>query len=199
MKDNYARIAYILDRSGSMASMKDAAISGYNEFLQDQRAVPGEADIQLVLFSTQVESRPVTSVLGAVDLNEFNYAPNGGTALYDAVAQTIDEVGQELAEMAEDDRPSKVIFCIFTDGEENSSKEYMGEDGRQRLAEKIKHQREVYGWEFIFMAANMDAKAVAMSMSMAAASAMNFDPTPEGLTTSNAANSRMVSSFRTGH
>lgn len=198
MKDNYARIVFILDRSGSMGSMRQEAIDGYNGFLKDQKQVPGEADIQLVLFNDFRLPHPAQKLAEARELNETLYAPYGMTALYDAVAFTIDEVGGALRETAEKDRPSKVILAILTDGQENSSKVYRGEEGRQRLAEMIKHQQEVYGWEFSFLGANMDAPAMAVSLNIPAMNAANFMPDAIGLAVAYATTTSNVSRMRTG-
>lgn len=198
MKNNYARIVFILDRSGSMDGMRREAIDGYNGFLRDQKQVPGEADIQLVLFNEVRIPHPAQNLTEARELNENLYTPYGMTALYDAVGFTIEEVGKALKETAEKARPSKVIFAILTDGQENSSKTYRGEEGRQRLAEMIKHQQEVYGWEFSFLGANMDAPAMAVSLNIPVMNAANFMPDARGLETAYATTTSNVSRMRTG-
>lgn len=198
MKANYARIVFILDRSGSMDTMRREAIDGYNGFLRDQKQVPGEADIQLVLFNEYRLDHPAQKLAEARELNETLYVPYGMTALYDAVALTIDKVGKALHETAEEVQPSKVIFAILTDGLENSSKTYRGEEGRQRLAEMIKHQQEVYGWEFSFLGANMDAPAMAASLNIPLRNSANFMPDAKGLHEAYTTTTLNVARMRTG-
>ena len=105
------------------------------------------------------------------------YVPAGMTALLDAVGRTIDAVGQRLSDTPEAERPGKVIVAILTDGLENASKDY----SRGKVSEMIQHQRDVYKWEFIFLAANQDAIASARSISIHAHDAMPFQSTGEGV------------------
>jgi hypothetical protein len=103
-------------------------------------------------------------------LNESDYKPDGGTALLDAVGHTIGDVGNRLATMAESDRPSKVIFFIQTDGEENQSREF----DIEKLKSMVDVQKNTFGWEFIFAGANIDAFAAGNSYSFSAASTGNY-------------------------
>jgi uncharacterized protein YegL len=122
MKDNFCSINVILDASGSMAPITNDTVGGFNKFLEDQKAEKGEAVLSLTIFNTEAkvvhDCVPINSV---PPLNGKTYNCNGGTALFDAVGMTIDKVGEKLAAMKEEDRPSKVLFVIITDGEENSS------------------------------------------------------------------------------
>ena len=165
-KSGLTEIAVVMDQSGSMASIKTDAIGGFNTFLDAQKNAPGEALFSLVLFdTTKVDRRFLSVPIKSVPpLDEVTYTPAAGTPLYDAVAITIDEVGKKLSSMKEEDRPEKVVVVILTDGEENSSTDYRGEQGRLRLHEKIKHQSDVYKWQFVFLAANMDASLVGGSV-----------------------------------
>lgn len=198
MKDNYARIVFILDRSGSMDVLRQEAIDGYNKFLVDQRQVPGEADIQLILFNTEIDARPLAGLKDARDLDKESYVPNGATALYDAIGITIKKVGDALAAQPEAERPSKMIFAVFTDGEENSSKVFPGEEGRLRVAAMIDHQQTVYNWEFLFLGANMDAPAMAASLNIPVANAASFMPDAKGLDEAYTFTASNVSRMRTG-
>src|SRR5437016_1043776 len=145
MKPNYTDITIILDRSGSMGDIAAETISGLNKFLDDQRQLPGETTISLVQFNNTI-----TVTFGAVPIREVvplsaeDYRPDGFTALLDAVGKTIDETGARLRNLAERDRPGKVIVVILTDGLENASRTYT----RKRVFESIRHQRETYSWEF---------------------------------------------------
>lgn len=154
MKAGLTEIICVIDKSGSMDSLKSDAIGAFNTFLEQQKALPGEAKITLTLFDTDYKivhnGVPIASV-PALTLD--TYVPGGMTALLDAAGRTIDKVGERLKATPENDRPEKVLMVILTDGEENSSHEYT----RQQLFDKITHQKAKYNWEFIFLAANQDA------------------------------------------
>lgn len=182
MNDNLSEIICIVDRSGSMGSIRSDAIGGFNVFLEDQKKAPGEAHLSLVLFNDQYELvHDHVDIQRVPELNEETYQPSGTTALLDAVGRTIDRVGQRLAKTAEHDKPCKVIVAILTDGLENASSDY----SRAKIAEMIEHQQKVYSWEFIFLAANQDAIATASSMSIHAKDAISFDATGEGVRNAN--------------
>ena len=199
MKPGLSHIVFVLDRSGSMQSMCREAVVSYNQFIKDQKEVPGEATFHLILFNTVEDDVYKGNIQGAPELTEERYNPINGTALYDAMAHAILLTGEVLKRMDESNRPSKVIVTTMTDGEENSSTDFRGEYGRQRLAEMIKHQTEKYGWEFIFLGANIDAPAMAMSLNIPVANTEQWDSnTIHGVTTGFAANSGMVTRSRAG-
>lgn len=178
MQSDLTEIAYVLDRSGSMASLATDAIGGFNAFLQSQKQVPGRANFTLVLFDHEYQTvHKSVDIQHVPDLDERTYVPRGSTALLDAVGRTIDDLGAHLARLPEDQRPGKVIVAIFTDGLENASRVFTTE----RLAESIKHQQEKYSWEFLFLAANQDAIASAAKLAIPAAQAMNVAFSPEGI------------------
>lgn len=158
-------IALILDQSGSMESIKAGTLEGVNSFLLQQRTENDDHPVRLslTLFSTGLELRhqsaPVTEI---PDLNDATYDPAGGTALLDAIGTTVDGLGKRLAELPEDQRPGSVIVAIMTDGEENSSRRYTW----HRISDMIRHQTEVYKWEFLFLGANQDAIATAARMNI---------------------------------
>lgn len=176
-KENFTSINVIIDKSGSMDSLTNDTIGGFNTFLADQKQVPGEAIMTLCLFDTSYrlvyDCKPLADV---PPLNSTVYIPSGGTALLDAVGMTIDKVGQKLAAMEEHERPSKVLFLIITDGEENSSKEY----ALAKVHEMVSHQREKYSWEFVFMGANIDSVSVGASIGVATANAVNYSASSIG-------------------
>jgi uncharacterized protein YegL len=163
--NNLTEIAFILDQSGSMDSIKAGTLEGVNAFLDQQKRENAAYPVRfsLTLFSTEIEVRhsslPVTEV---PSLNETTYLPDGGTALLDAIGITIDSLGKRLAETPEAERPAKVIVAIMTDGEENSSRIFSWD----QISEKIKHQTVVYKWEFLFMGANQDSIATASRMNI---------------------------------
>lgn len=178
MKENFTSINVIIDRSGSMSSLTKDTIGGFNTFLSEQKALPGEAVLSLCLFSTSNQLVHDSVKLSDVpELDETTYRAGGGTALLDAIGHTVDEVGKKLSTMSEDDRPSKVLFLIITDGEENSSRKY---NEANRVKEMVSHQREKYNWEFVFMGANIDAISVGSSLGVAASNSINYNATSIG-------------------
>lgn len=158
-------LVFVLDRSGSMRSMRQAAINGFNEFLRDQQAAPGVVRLTLVLFDHETQrihdSLPIAEVL---PLDRERYVPRGATALLDAVGETIDGLGRVFDARAEAEKPGQVIFAILTDGEENSSTRYSW----PMVSERIAHQREKYQWDFLFLGAGPDTIATASRMNIAA-------------------------------
>lgn len=178
MRENFSEIICIVDRSGSMHIIKDDAIGGFNQFLEDQQAVPGEANLTLVLFSHEYilvhDAVPLPQV---EPLTDKTYQPSGSTALLDAIGRTIDDVGKRLAKTAEPDRPSHVIVAILTDGQENASSDYT----KERIAEMIQHQEEKYSWQFFFLGANIDSFSTAGGLNIKKAQTANFVATAEGV------------------
>ncbi|MBN2358052.1 MAG: VWA domain-containing protein [Deltaproteobacteria bacterium] len=170
-------IVCIIDRSGSMEAIRDDAIGGFNVFLDAQQQLPGEAWLTLVLFDDRYDVVIDHVALDQVArLDRVTFVPRGSTALLDAMGRTIDQVGTRLAATAEDDRPSKVIVVVLTDGKENASRNYSQHDVFDRVA----HQREQYGWDFIFLAANQDAIASAAALAIDPRRAISFVADHEG-------------------
>ena len=171
MNKNLTEIAFILDRSGSMAPVTEAAITGFNEFLRDQQKTEGQARLTLVLFDNEylvpLDCIPVQE---AVTLNTRTYVPRGSTALLDAIGTTIDRLGARISTMPEPDRPGQVIVAILTDGYENSSEKFTWKD----ISNKILEQTNTYKWQFLFLGANQDAIATAANLSIAAANASSY-------------------------
>jgi hypothetical protein len=155
MRSDLTEIAFILDRSGSMKPLTNEAIGGFNGFLETQQREPGAAAlISLVLFDHEYRLVYRSQDIHQVPkLTDQVYQARGTTALLDAIGITIDGLGKKLDKTPEPLRPGKVIVAILTDGLENASQRYT----RPMIAERIKHQREKYGWEFVFLAANQDA------------------------------------------
>ena len=156
MNNQLTEIICVVDRSGSMASIQNDAIGGFNTFLDEQQKLPGEAKLTLVLFDHEydcmLDAVPVQHVQ---PLTPHTYVPRGSTALFDAVGRTIDSVGARLAATPEADRPGQVLVCILTDGLENASLTY----SRDRVRAMVEHQQEQYNWQFHYIAANQDAFA----------------------------------------
>ncbi len=193
MKNNYAEIAFVLDRSGSMASCQDAAIEGFNRFLKEQQRLEGLAKLTLVLFDDEylvpMNALPVAEV---VPLDRETYVTRGSTALLDAIGRTVDELGTRLAALPEHDRPAQVMVAILTDGEENSSQTYTW----PQIASVIKRQTEQYKWTFLFLGANQDAIATAARMNIASANAATYVNDVSGVRASSQAFARKMSGLR---
>lgn len=176
-KQNFVSINAVIDRSGSMAGLVTDTIGGYNTFLKDQKEVEGEAQLTLCLFNNECTLIHDCMPLNVVpNLSSLTYSPNGGTALLDALGTTIDTVGAKLAAMPEEERPSKVIVLVITDGQENSSKKFT----KDQIKAKIEHQRDVYSWEFVFMGANIDAVGEGTSLGISAANSVNYSASSVG-------------------
>jgi predicted GIY-YIG superfamily endonuclease/uncharacterized protein YegL len=171
MKDNFVAIAAILDASGSMHGLTCDTIGSFNQFLQEQKAVPGEVAFTLCTFNTDYrlvhDFQPLANVS---ELTLETYRAEGGTALLDAMGTTIDALGVRLAALPEHERPSKVIVLVITDGEENSSHRYT----REQIQAKVQHQQDVYSWSFVFIGANIDAISAGTSMGFTTANSVNY-------------------------
>lgn len=168
---NLTEIVCVIDRSGSMAKIKSDAIGGFNTFLKDQKAVGTPCKFTYVQFDEEYELvYDGINIQGMPPLNDGTFVPRGMTALYDAIGRTINAVGERLAKTPEDKRPGRVVFVILTDGLENASREFH----RDRVFSMISTQRNEFNWEFVFLAANMDAQEVAASIGIKYAA--NFTP-----------------------
>ena len=179
MKENLTELVFIVDRSGSMTGIADDVIGGFNSFLEDQKKVEGqEANVTVALFDNEYSLLYDNININEVEkLDRYKYQPRGMTALLDAIGRTVTSVGIRLANQPEEDRPSKVMVVIITDGYENSSLEYHAAG----IKEMIKEQEEVYSWDFIFVAANMDVVTVGNDYGIVANKTMNFGATSKGV------------------
>jgi hypothetical protein len=174
---NKTDITIILDRSGSMESVKQDTIGGFNSFLSEQQKVEGEASLSLVQFDDQYEVVYEDKNINSADrLTERTFQPRGSTALFDAIGRTVNAVGRRLAALPEKERPDKVLFVIMTDGFENASREF----NAAKISEMINHQRNVYKWEFMFIGANQDAVLSAQEIGIPAAASLTYAANEEG-------------------
>ena len=154
MKKNLTEIVFILDRSGSMAGLEKDTIGGFNSMIEKQKAEPGEAIVSTVLFDNENEViHDRVDIQKVEPMTDKEYYVRGCTALLDAVGGAIHHIGNVHKYAREEDRPEKTLFIITTDGMENASREYSYE----RVRKMIERQKEKYGWEFIFLGANIDA------------------------------------------
>ena len=168
MRTDLTDITMVIDRSGSMESIRTDAEGGVNTFVDSQKSEPGEALLTLVQFDTAYEFVHKGVPIGSVP--RFKLVPRGSTALLDAVGRAINETGARLAAIEETRRPGLVVFVIVTDGAENSSKEFT----REKIRQMIEHQQSVYKWQFTFLAANQDAFAEGSTLGIDQAGIANF-------------------------
>jgi len=194
MKDNLTEIVFILDRSGSMSNLVTDTIGGFNSFIEIQKQEDGEAILTTILFDDQYEILHNGVDIKAVKLlTTKEYSARGMTALLDAIGKTINTVGDRLSKTKEEDKPSKVIFVITTDGQENSSKEFT----QSKVKEMIKHQTNNYSWKFLFLGANIDAVSTAQNFGISGQFASNYTANSRGIGTLYSSVSKSVASYRT--
>ena len=177
MNENLTEIIFVLDRSGSMAGLELDTIGGFNSFVARQTQQEGDVRITAVLFDDKYELLWTGVTASQAVLTKREYFVRGCTALLDAVGKTILNVGCRLAETNEDERPGKVIFVITTDGLENASREFTYE----KVRKLIQHQKEKYGWEFIFLAANIDVEHEADNLGINLGEAYSFEASKAGV------------------
>ena len=158
MNSNLTELVFILDRSGSMAGLESDTIGGFNAMLEKQRREEGNAYLSAVLFnnnSTVLYDR--ADIKRVEPMTERQYFVGGCTALLDAIGGAVHHIGNIHKYAREEDRPHKTVFVIITDGMENASRRYTYDEVRRM----VELQREKYGWEFLFLGANMDAISAA--------------------------------------
>ena len=194
MKKNLTEIVFILDRSGSMAGLEADTIGGFNALIRKQQAEEGEAYVSTVLFDNHTEV-----IHDRVDIRKIqpmtrkDYYVRGCTALLDAVGKSIHHIGNVHKYAREEDRPEKTIFVITTDGMENASRMYSYEQVRKM----IRHEQDKYGWEFLFLGANIDAAKEAARFGISEDRAANYHADHQGTAVIYEAMSEAVCNVRT--
>jgi uncharacterized protein YegL len=171
MKKGLTELVFILDRSGSMSGLESDTIGGFNSVLSKQKAEEGDANVTTVLFDDKYEllhDRYNLSKISKITGKE--YFVRGSTALLDAIGKTIHKMGNVQKYAADSDRAEKVMVIIITDGMENASVEYSYDQIKQMIARQTKK----YGWEFIFLGANIDAVETASKFGIAEERAANY-------------------------
>ena len=170
-------LVFILDRSGSMAGLEADTIGGFNGMLRKQRSTPGETVVSTVLFDHECQVLHDRVPLGQVrDMTGADYYVRGCTALLDAVGGAIHHIGNVHKYARKEDVPEKTLFIITTDGMENASKQY----DYRRVKEMIQRQKDKYGWEFLFLGANIDAVETASHFGIAENRAVTYRGDREG-------------------
>lgn len=193
MKKGLTELVFILDRSGSMGGLESDTIGGYNSLLQKQKKEPGEAIITTVLFDDKYELLHDRINLRGIDsITEKEYFVRGSTALLDAIGRTIKKIAKVQNQTSEDERAEHVMFVITTDGMENASRRFTYE----KVNQMIEHEKSKYGWEFIFLGANIDAIATARQFGIDEDRATNYNADSQGTMLNYEVISETVSSLR---
>ena len=177
MKKDLTEMVFILDKSGSMAGLEKDTIGGFNSMIERQKKAPGEALVSTVLFSGEsvvIHDRVELDWVGP--MTEREYFVGGCTALIDAIGGAIHHIGNVHKYIREEDRPGHTIFVITTDGMENASHRYTA----GQVKAMVERQKEVYGWEFLFLGANIDAVETASHFGIREDRAVNFHSDAKG-------------------
>ena len=177
MKNNLTELVFILDRSGSMSGLEADTIGGFNSMIEKQKKENGEAYVSTVLFNHESKVIHDRADLRTIrPMTEEDYSPNGMTALLDAIGSAIHHIGNVHKYARPEDVPEKTLFIITTDGFENASRRYNADEIRR----KIKRQKEKYGWEFLFLGANIDAVETASNIGIERDRAVTYRSDSEG-------------------
>ena len=195
MKANRTELVFILDRSGSMAGLEADTIGGYNAMLEKQKKEAGAATVTTVLFDDKYELlHDRIDLKGIAPITDREYYVRGCTALLDAIGRTIQKIANAQKHTAPAQRADKVLFVITTDGYENASREY-SYDQIRRMVEREKTE---YGWEFLFLGANIDAISTARRFGIGADRAVNYHADSQGTQLNYQVVSETVSCMRAG-
>ena len=194
MGKGLTELVFILDRSGSMSGLEADTIGGFNSLIAKQKKEEGTALISTVLFDDHAEVLYDRISLDRIEpMNDRQYYVRGCTALLDALGGAIHHIGNVHKYAREEDRPEKTIFIITTDGMENSSHRYTYD----KVKKMVERQRDRYGWEFLFLGANIDAIEIAGRFGVQANRAVNYECDSEGTQLNYEVLSKAVSRVRT--
>lgn len=195
MKTGITELVFILDKSGSMAGLESDTIGGFNAMLKKQQEEPGEAVVTTVLFDDNYELlHDRINIKGVKPITDKEYFVGGSTALLDAIGKTIHKIGSVQKHTSEEQKADKVLFVITTDGMENASHEYSSE----KIKQMVERQKEKYGWEFIFLGANIDAVETAEHFGIRRDRAVTYNADRAGTMLNFSVISDTVSEFRVG-
>ena len=198
MKDGYTHISVILDRTGSMETIRNDTIGGFNAFLIAQKGAPGLASLTLVQFDSQdpyeivYHFKPLAEV---PELTRETFVPRANTPLLDAIGRGINDLEKSLADKTEAERPSRVVMVLITDGQENASREFR----KDQIEKMIKEKQEKAAWQFVFLSADLDAIGDALASGVRAASTLAHDKDSHGVGAAWASLSRSVADYRSGN
>ena len=177
MKKNLTELVFILDRSGSMSGLESDTIGGFNAMLEKQKKQDGECIVSTVLFNNDSQVIHDRVPLDKIEpMTERDYYVSGGTALIDAIGGAIQHIGNVHKYARKEDVPENTIFIITTDGYENASNRYSSD----KVKRMIEHEKEKYGWEFLFIGANIDAVETAKHYGIDQDRAVNYHADAQG-------------------
>lgn len=184
-------ITFVLDSSGSMSSIREDTIGGFNTFLEEQQDEKGESTVTLFEFNTNVELLYQDNPIGdASTLDKETYTPGGQTALHDALITAIQDTRSHVADRAET-APDNVIIVVLTDGKENAS-----ETPQQKVHDEVEYQRKDADWEFLFIGANQDAALTASEMGIDADKSLDMAHSADGAKAAYSSTSEVISDIR---
>jgi hypothetical protein len=179
MNETTTHVTMILDRTGSMESIRHDTIGGFNAFLQGQKSAPGAATLTLVQFDSQDPYEVIHNFIPialAKELTPETYVPRASTPLFDALGRGILDLERSLTLLAPDQRPGHVVFVVITDGQENASREFT----REQVQKMIHEKQAADGWEFVFLSADLSAIAEAGEIGVHYRATLAFDKTGQG-------------------
>ena len=176
-KNNLTELVFILDKSGSMSGLESDTVGGFNSMIDKQRKTDSPTYVSTVLFSSEsrvLHDRVKLADVSRMDVNDFSVG--GCTALIDAIGDAIHHIGNIHKYSRPEDVPENIVFVIMTDGMENASHKYSSDEVKQ----KIRRQQEKYGWEFLFIGANIDAVETAKNYGICEDRAVNYNADRQG-------------------
>lgn len=177
MREDFCDITIVLDESSSMCGLRSKTIKEFNSFINKQKEEPGYANVTLWMFHSEVrKEKNNLPIRDFPELTEDNYCPQLCTALLDGIGLAINDTGDRLSKLPEQDRPSKVLFVIITDGEENQSRKF----NVDKIFNMIKHQKDKYNWCFVFIGANQDTIANACKIGIDPGHSFSYNSTKIG-------------------
>ncbi len=171
-KNNTTEMVFILDKSGSMHGLEKDTIGGFNSMLKKQKKEKGEAFVTTVLFNNEYKIiHDRLRIKNVPEMTGNDYQVRGSTALVDAIGKTIRHIANIHKYSRREDVPGNTIFVIITDGMENASREFTSDEVKQM----VEHEKQKYGWEFIFLGANIDAVETARHFGIDRDRAVNYN------------------------
>ena len=193
MKNNITELVFILDRSGSMSGLEDDTIGGFNSMIEKQKKQDGDCYVSTVLFDDESEVLHDRVKLADISkMTDNDYTVRGCTALIDAIGGAIHHIGNIHKYARPEDVPEHTMFIITTDGQENASHKYTSE----QVKKMIERQKENYGWEFLFIGANIDAVETAARYGIGADRAVNYNSDSKGTQLNYEVMSETICTFR---
>lgn len=197
MRENYTHIIFVMDRSGSMQSIWNDAVGSYNSMIQRQKDEPGDATFTLIAFDNEyTEVIHDVAMRDVPELDKTVVFPRGGTSLLDAIGRTLRTASERWEATREENKPSRILVSIMTDGQENSSREFNRAQVSETIAGLTNRENNRAQWDVIFLGANMDAIGEAMDFGLAANRVANFAATNAGVSGAFTYTSNLMANYR---